>query len=102
MRWINKGQEWLCLYMAVTDEELGRIKQDKDYYLDRSFVSQCMSDGGDNCVVTMIHKNNTNDTIIHHLKILRSIYKTVSFWNRGHKKFITRRGLNGLQTKTLL
>lgn len=86
MKWlaVNDG---CCVYMEVTDEQYQRIKEDSLYYLDPEFSHECFYAKGDNAVLACVVGNGSVKDMMTGIKILKKKYKTVSFWNRGHKKF---------------
>lgn len=93
MRWITDGDDGLCLFMLVTDNQLDVIANNQQYYLDAKFTTECNKDMGSNCLITMLQHSGDSKRIWKYFKILRTKYTTVSFWDRGHNKFYTRRGI---------
>jgi hypothetical protein len=84
MNWIAR-QDGLCLFFEATDEQLSRIESDPQYFRDEQFVRECSEARGDNAVVTLIISKG--GSVMDGLTELKGKYATVSFWNRGHKKF---------------
>lgn len=85
MNWISH-RESLCVYITVTDEQLERIKSDPNYFVDEDFASECYGSTGENAVVVLIIIKDRKDIKVGQ-KELKKKYKSVSFWNRKHKKF---------------
>ena len=87
MMWIAE-EDGLCLYFELTDEQLDRVKQDRDYHKDELFISECHASVGLNChIFTLIHNGNTK-RILKYLRQLKNKYKTVSWWDKEKEKFL--------------
>lgn len=74
--------------MEVTDEQFLKVQEDPQYHKDPEFVKECSDAKGNNAVVNLLisRKPSTRD-ILKGLKMLRSKYKNVAFWDRKHKRF---------------
>jgi hypothetical protein len=88
MRWIVEGQNSLCLYLTVTDEELEVIKNNNRFYTDEEFNLRCVNSVGDNAHIFTVYADVGIKCMIKHLNILRNKYKTVSWWDKKREKFI--------------
>jgi len=81
-----------ALMFEITDSQLNRIKGQKDYYLDQSFMDEAKNSKGDNAHIIMLFNNGSPTWIYKNIKTLLTNYKTVSWWDKEQKQFkITRR-----------
>lgn len=83
-------KESLAVILEVTDEQLMKIRGDRDFWLDVDFVKLCGESRGDNAVIILLICKNGVQEILEGLEILRKHYKSVSFWNREHKRYYQR------------
>ncbi len=78
----------VATFLEVTDDQLDRIRSDKNYYTDEEFAKEVFNSVGRNAVITLVVCRNRNiRDLLRGLAELRRKYKTVTFWNRKHKKF---------------
>ncbi len=92
MKWIAEDNKYLILYLTVTEKEFERISSDRKYYLDEEFVKQINNSDGYNCIITMVICKTEPEMLKKKLSDkLSDKFDRVSFWNRGHSKFRTRR-----------
>jgi hypothetical protein len=88
----NGYLEGVALFCELTDEQLERVRIDKNYIFDMAFLKECNYARGDNALFYGLISNGGNQKIIYkHLKQLLKEYKTVSWWDRNREKFITTR-----------
>jgi len=87
VNWLSINDS-MAAFFELTDEQAERVSKDTNFHLDGKFAQECINAKGDNCVITLLicRTEGTKD-IFKGLKSLRSRYKTVSFWNRKHKRF---------------
>lgn len=85
MKWISINDS-LCVYYEVNDEQLRRISEEPDYYLDGKFADEIVNATGENAVIALIIIGDKKDINVGRKK-LKEKYKSVSFWNRKHQKF---------------
>lgn len=75
--------------IEVSDEDLEIIKNNPQYYNDPDFSNKVSLSEGDNAVVTLLNMGGVNEILSQADKLLKK-YKSVSWYDRGHKKFYTR------------
>ena len=92
MKWIA-DQNNLCLFFELNDEQLARVKQDRKYYRDESFVKGCTREQGRNAHIHLLVINDRTNIREWTRRLLRD-YQTVSSWNREHAKFTILGGKN--------
>ena len=85
-----EAKEGLCFYVKVTDWEIYKIEQNKDYLLHN--IGMLLSSNGNNLhIFGLVLDKPVN--IKRHLKdlVIKENPTSVSWWNKGMTKFITRR-----------
>lgn len=86
-----------ALVYEVDLATLEKIKSNPYYYLDEDLIARATNMTGDHAVVTMMHigfaelDEKNRKIIVAKIKNLLLKYHTVSWYNRGHKKFYTRK-----------
>ena len=78
------------IIIEVSDEDLKTIKNNPEYYDDPEFGNKVSLSTGENAVVTMLNMDGVDEILKQADKLLK-IYKTVSWYDRGHSKFYTRK-----------
>jgi len=85
-----EAKEGLCFYVKVTDWEIYKIKQNKDYLLHN--IGMLLSSNGNNLhIFGLVLDSHVN--IRWYLKdlITKENPKSVSWWNKDMSRFISRR-----------
>ncbi|MBM3245607.1 MAG: hypothetical protein FJZ15_07460 [Candidatus Omnitrophica bacterium] len=77
----------VALFFEVTDEQLERIKNNKDYYLSRELLEEFNKSKGDN--VHFFGASNSGEPlkIQDYFKELLKDYKSVSWWDKDMDTF---------------
>jgi hypothetical protein len=91
MKWITKNKT-LCLYYTLDDELFEIVSNKPDYFFDRELLKRCDEAKGKHFHAVLFINNKEIMTMRNELKKLKKKYKTISFWNREHKKLRLWRG----------
>lgn len=87
MKWIA-SDEYLVVFFEVNDIQLERIKDDKLWYRDELFYSECEKEKGNNAHITRITILRGKHKIFSHVKKMRNEYASVSWWSKDFRRFV--------------
>jgi hypothetical protein len=78
MKWITEGQDGLCLFLTITDQQLDFIKRNPEYYLDKDFVKEINS--------FVLNLNNSSMNINRNTNII------LRFISKSYDLFVVNKG----------
>lgn len=81
----------VCLFFELTDEQLEEVKNNPNYYLDKSIFNRLKAANGDNVHFCGVCNNGEASLITKHLTMLLKDYKTVSWWDKDMNEFKLKR-----------
>lgn len=84
--------DWVALFYELTDEQLEKVRNNKDFYFDNDFLKECNYAKGNNAFFYCLCSNGEQEFINKYLKLLLKEYKTVSWWDRKIEKFKLTKG----------
>ena len=78
----------VALILEVNDEQLARIREDREYFKDTSFLAECFNEQGNNAHVYHLYLDyDDNKRLLEGLRKLEADYKSVSWWDKRTLKF---------------
>lgn len=83
--------EDFALLLEVDDEQFKEVKARGNYYHNHEFMREVETTPGNHIVITYLNINKGMRLILERIKELLKEYDSVSWWDRGHNKFYTRR-----------
>ncbi len=91
MRILTEGGyiDSVALFFELNDEQLEKVRNNKDYYQSREVLESLNKSEGENAHFFGICNNNKNRAYLiqDNLKTLLKQYKTVSWWDKDMNKF---------------
>jgi hypothetical protein len=77
----------VAIFFELTDEQLERVKNDKNYYQQKEILEEFNKSNGDNAHIFGLCNDGDFSLIYSNLKELLKTYKTVSWWDKDMNEF---------------
>lgn len=91
----NASSTEFAVFYEVDADTLQEILSNSEYYRDPELVSRAASQAGPHAVVMLLTISDDINILRDWLGYLLTIYKSVSWYDRGHNRFYTRHAPKG-------
>lgn len=81
----------MAVFFEITDEQLERVKNNKDYYKDKEILEEFNLSKGNNAHFFGLSSVGDFNLIYSNITELLKTYKTVSWWNKEMNEFKIKR-----------